>query len=152
MSLVCDFTIHLRVIAADGVTVRGDLNDQSAGLSLRRPILKPDGELLWERYTSPRAVGDFTSGPPRAAAGDLVVTVLAEGSSWPQVNTLWATAVSWLTAESHFFVELEEDGVTTRWQADRPPVSPVGYDRRTNRLEHQVRFHCQPNPSVTIAP
>jgi hypothetical protein len=148
VSVNCDFSVHLRIIGSDGATVRGDLNDQAAGLALRRGIQKPGGELLWERYTSPRSVGDFTIGAPRPAADDLIVRCLVWGSSWVEVNTRWQTALGWLEAELHFFVELEEDGVVTRWRTDRPPVSPVSYDRLNRQMVHEVRFHVQPNPSI----
>lgn len=150
MSVNCDFTVHLRIVAADGATVRGDLNDAAAGLALRRGIQKPGGEILWDRYTSPRSVGDFTTGAPRPAADDLIVRILVEGSTWAEANTRWATALGWLDAEWHYFVELEEDGLVTRWRTDRPPVSPVSYDRRNRQMVHEVRFHCQPNPLVTF--
>lgn len=158
MSLVCDFDVHLRIVASDGTTVLGDLNDQASGLSLMRPIVKPDGDIDWTTYTAAYAIGDFTSGMPKPAAGDLLVTVLAEGSSWVQTNTRWRTVAApaedvtpgWLNAESTYFVELEEDGMVTRWRTRRPPVIPLGYDRINNRLTHQVRFHVQPNPVVTL--
>lgn len=159
MTVACDFDVHLRIIASDGVTVLGDLNDESVGLSLQRPIGKPEGDVIWDRYTSPRSRGDFTSGAPRPAAGDLVIVAQAKGATWAEVNQRWLTVAApaeaatpgWINAESHYFVELEEDGVVTRWHTDRPPVTPVTYDRINNRLLHQVRFHVQPNPSVSIA-
>lgn len=151
MTVVCDFDVHLRIVASNGTTVLGDLNDQAAGLALVRGIERPEGALEWERYTSPRAKGDFTQGAPRDAAGDLVVGVLVTGDTWGQMETRWATAAGWLNAEWHYFVELVEDGVTTRWHTDRPPFSRLSYDRANNRSVYQVRFHVQPNPVVTIA-
>ena len=140
---------HLRIVASDGTTVVGDLNDEDLGLSVLFPLSRPDDEAQWERYSSPRAHGDFTSGAPRDAAGDLVASVQVEGSSWEQINTRWATARGWMRAEWFFFLELEEDGVVTRWSCDRPSVTPGIHDPAMRVMVHQVRFHVQPNPTIT---
>lgn len=159
MTDTCDITVHLRIVASDGVTVVGDLNDQANGLSLLWPLGRPNHEPEWDRYGSPRAIGDLTNGAPRPTAGDLVAQVLVEGSTWAETNTRWNAVAAplyspspgWLNLEWHYFVELEEAGVTTRWRTDVPSVTPGESDSIANFMVHEVRFHVQPNPSVDIA-
>jgi hypothetical protein len=149
----CDFTVALRIIAANGLTVRGDLNDQANGLTLLAPVALPQDNTRQSVYTSPRSHGDFASGPPLDEPGDLIATVDVEGATWAQVETRWQQVRTWLRAEWTFFVEYEADGVVTRWRTRRPNVEPQEHrpdDLMQRRLTYVLRFHCQPNPQVTF--
>lgn len=149
----CDFDVALRVVAADGVTVRGDLHDDANGLHLMSPVILPQDDARRERYSSPRSHGDFVSGPPLDEPGELVVTVDVSGASWGQVETRWQAVRGWLRAEWDFFVEYEAEGVVTRWRTERPNISVPEHtpgDLKAKRLTYQLRFVCQPNPTVTI--
>jgi hypothetical protein len=150
----CDFDIALRIVAADGSTVRGDLNDQANWLILLSPVIVPQDETRRVRYKSPRSHGDFTSGPPLDEPGELVVTVDVEGSTWAQVETRWDAVRDYLRLEWDFFVEYEAEGVTRRWRTERPNITVPAQtpsDIKALRLTYQLRFICQPNPVVTIA-
>lgn len=150
----CDFDIALRIVAANGTTVRGDLNDQANGLILLSPVILPQDESRRTRYTSPRAHGDFASGPPLDEPGELVATVDVEGSTWAQVETRWDAVRDYLRLEWDFFVEYEAEGVTRRWRTERPNIDvpqQTPADLQTKRLTYQLRFTCQPSPVVSIA-
>lgn len=150
----CDFNLSLRVVAADGTTVRGDLNDQANGLTLMAPLVLPQDEVSRARYRSPRAKGDFTSGPPLDDPSELVATVEVTGATWAQVETRWDTVRGWVKAEWDFFIEYEVEGVTTRWRTERPNIAvaeQTSSDYRSLALTYQLRFITQPNPVVTIA-
>lgn len=153
MTFVCEFVTSLRIVAADGTTVRGDLHDHPNGLHLMAPVVLPQGDIRWVTYTSPRSHGDFTSGPPLDEPGELIATVQVEGDTWAQVETRWEEVRGWVRAEWDFFVEYEVEGVTRRWRARRPNITvpaESAVDYRNKRLTYQLRFTCQPNPTVTV--
>ena len=152
ISATCQFDTSLRIIAADGTTVRGDLHDHDNGRHLA-PIVMPQGDIEWATYTSPRPHGDFTSGAPTDAPGELIATVTVEAASWPAVEASWEVVRGWVRAEWHFYIEHEVEGVVTRWRTRRPNIgipSRSAVDYQNRRLTYQLRFVCQPNPTVTV--
>jgi hypothetical protein len=146
----CDFSVAARIIASDGTTVRGNLNDHTLGLSVRRGIGWPEENQRREHAAWARVVGSVPYGPPVDDADELTLSVLVEGSTWPEVNSRWQTVRGWLRAEWDFSIEIEEEGVAWRWLTERPNVLLTSSDLKNNRLVYTLRFVVQPNPSVTI--
>lgn len=152
--MACEFDVALRIVAADGVTVRGDLNDQANGLTLMAPVVLPNEDARRARYTSPRSHGDFPTGPALDEPGELEVAVEVVGETWAQVESRWDTVRDWLRAEWDFLVEYEAEGVTRRWRTERPNVetpTQTATDIGWKALTYRLTFVCQPNPTVTIA-
>lgn len=152
MSDECDFDLAVRIIGADGVTILADLNDHDAGLSVMRPFTYPEENLRETRDTAPRVDGSF----PQAVAFDdsfLLVRCRVRGSSWVQVETRWETVRAAYLTDPVFYLETELAGVTRRWRAERPNVTPEDIDAFALRnlwLTYQLRFRVQPNPTVTV--
>jgi hypothetical protein len=150
MSTTCDFSVAVRIVAADGTTVRADLNDPPNGLSVLS-VQEPEESTRTLRVTAPRVDGSF----PVARAEDdgfLVVLVDVDGSTWVETNTRWQAVRTAYRAEWDFFVETELEGVTTRWRTERPDVAPVGIESSSlviKRQSYSLRFRVQPHPTIT---
>ena len=152
MTTTCDFDVAVRIIAANGSTVRTDLNNPPNGLSVLS-VQEPEDAVRSIRMTSPRVDGSF-----RVAEADgdgfLVVVLDVDGSTWGQVETRWQSVRAAYRAESDFYIETEIEGVTKRWRTERPDVTPAGTESASlvmKRQTYTLRFLVQPNPAVTIA-
>lgn len=148
----CDFAVAVRIVAANGTTVRANLNDVNAGLSVLT-AQEPDETVREIRTTAPRVDGSY-----RVAEADddgfLVVVVDVDGDSWGQVETRWQAIRAAYRAEPSFYVETEIEGVTKRWRTERPDVSFAGLESASlvmKRQTYSLRFRVQPNPSVAVA-
>ena len=152
MSVVCDFDVAVRIVAADGVTVRSNLNDVANGLSILS-VQEPEDAVRTIRVTAPRVDGSF----PVAYADDsgfLVVIIDVEGTTWAQVETRFQAVRTAYRTEFYFFVETEVEGVTKRWRTERPDVVPSiteSVSLVSKSQTYSIRFPVQPNPDVTIA-
>lgn len=150
MSTTCDFAVAVRIVAADGTTVRANLNDPAAGLSVLT-VQEPEDNQRDIRVTAARVDGSF-----RVAAADadgvLVVLLDVDGTTWAQVETRWQAIRAAYRAEPMFFLETEVEGVTKRWRTERPDVAPGVSDSSSLVLKRQgyaLRFRVQPNPTIT---
>lgn len=148
----CDFAVAVRIVAADGTTVRANLNDPPNGLSVLT-AQEPEETVRDIRVTAPRVDGSFRVAEADAD-GSLVIVVDVDGSSWGQVETRWQAVRAACRAERSFFVETEIEGVTKRWRTERPDVSFAGLESASlvaKRQTYSMRFRVQPNPTVTVA-
>ena len=148
----CDFDVAVRIVAADGTTVRTNLNNPPSGLSVMS-VQEPEDAVRDTRVSAPRVDGSF-----RVAEADgdgfLVVVVDVDGATWAQVETRWQAIRTAYRAESYFFIETDIEGVAKRWRTERPDVIPAGSESSSLVLKRQtytLRFRVQPNPSVTVA-
>lgn len=149
MSTVC--VTAARVISSDGATERVDFEDRSIGLTVLNPVGLPRHGPVSDRYESPRAIGGFRRGIPRKREGLLVLNVWQEGSDYTEAVTRWAAVEEALDEEWDYFIELEVDGVRTRWRTEQPEIEQADLTTdklMLNRLTFQLRFICQPNPTV----
>lgn len=142
-------TVHVRVIASDEVTVLVDFNDRANGL-VTESVDGPDQNVRAVTTTAPRVDGEFRVAEADDG-GSLQVVVRVEGSTWAECVTRWQAARTAYRSESYYFVEVEEDGVTTRWRSYRPDVTPGPADLVLMRQRYALRFQVQPNPSVIVA-
>lgn len=148
----CMFDLAVRVIAADGTTERIDFNDHDAGLAVINHQ-EPEENVRDIRASAARVDGSY-----RVAEADddgfLNLFVRVSGSTWGECTARWETARAAYRAESFYFLEIEEEGVTKRWRTERPDVVPSGIDSMAlanKRQTYQLRFRVQPNPTVSVA-
>lgn len=148
----CDFEVSVRIIAADGTTEVFDFNDRVGGFTVET-VQIPDEESEKTRVTADLVDGEYTV-RERDAAGDLVLLVRVEGSSWAEVTSRWQAARAAYRAEPRFYLEVEIEGVTTLYRTERPDNVQGGSLESVNlvrrRQTYQLRFRVQPNPTVTI--
>jgi hypothetical protein len=107
------------------------------------------------RFKRPRSRGGFRQGPPLDDEGEAVVVLRVEGDDWAQVATRWEAVRTAVRAHDDFKLQLEVDDVVTTWFAQRRAIrrlTPVAgeYIEAAHRV-YELRFTCQPNPTVTIA-
>lgn len=136
----------------DGLVVT--LRDRPNGLIVES-FEDPSEEDAAPRYKSPRARGGFRQGPSRDDEGEAVVVLRVEGSSWGQVATRWEAVRTAVRLHDDFKLQVEVDGVVTTWHAERRSIrrlTPVTgeYIEAAHRV-FELRFICQPNPTITIA-
>lgn len=149
MSDVHDFDVAFRIIASDGVTVVFDFNDHDAGWSVVT-TQPPGDETSKTRVTADHVDGDYDV-QESDAAGDFVLIATVEGRPWTQVKTRYLAARTAWRAEAHYFLEEEIEGVTTRYRTGRPDsVTPGEPDLGGGNQTYTIRWHVQPNPTVTI--
>lgn len=147
---VCEFDIGVRIVAADGVTVLFDFNDHTLGMSVvSRQELSDDVSVT--RVEADHVDGDYDV-EEHDAAGDYVALVRVQGDTWPQVTTRWLAARAAYRTTGYYFLEVEVEGVITRFRTRRPDsVQPGEPDLLNRRQTYQIRWHVQPNPTITIA-
>lgn len=142
------------------VAVRIVSLDESDTFELRNPagglfvesLTLPEEATREVRITAPRVDGSFLIATADED-GFVGVGMRVEGSSWAQCTSRWQAVRTAYRADDEFYLETEIEGVTTRYFAERPAVSPAGLDGSTVatlRQWYQLRFRVQPNPSVTI--
>ena len=150
MTTTCDFDVAVRIVAADGTTVRANLNDPPNGLSVMS-VQEPEETARTLRTSAPRVDGSYRVAEAEED-GFLVVIVDVDGSTWAQCSTRWEAVRAAYRAEWDFYVETEIEGVTKRWRTERPDVAPTGSDSSSLVLKRQtysLRFRVQPNPTVS---
>lgn len=146
-----DFAVAVRIVGSDATTIRADLNDIANGLSVET-VQEPDDAYRRTRTTSPRVDGEITVAEVDDAS-DLNMIVTVEGNSWTQVVSRWQAVRTAYRAEARFYLDVEVEGVTTRYSTERPDVSSAGIEAANlmqKRQTYSLRFRVQPNPSVTI--
>jgi hypothetical protein len=147
---VCEFDIAVRIIASDGVTEVFDFNDHTAGMVVVSRQEFGD-EANKSRVEADGVDGDYLV-DETDAAGDYIVYVRVEGSTWPECTTRWLAARAAYRAEANYYLEVEVQGVTTRYRTGRPDsVQPGASDLINNRQTYMIRWHVQPNPTISIA-
>ncbi len=150
MSTVCDFEVEVRIVGSDGSTVRANLNDPPAGLSVLS-VQEPEETVRDIRTTAPRVDGSYRVAEAEDD-GFLVVLVDVDGATWVECSTRWEAVRTAYRTEWDFYVETVIEGVTKRWRTERPNVAPVGLDSTslvTKRQSYSLRFRVQPNPTVS---
>lgn len=148
----CDFSVDVRVVAADGATVRANLNDPDNGLVVEF-YQEPDESRREVTVESDYVDGDYAVAG-RDTAGTHVVVLRVEGSTWGEVETRWQAVRTAYRADSGFYLETATEGVTKRWECRRPDVSPGATENVSLMHKAQgytLRFPVQPNPTVTVA-
>lgn len=147
---ICELDVAVRIIASDGVTEVIDFNDHTVGLSVVSRQEFGD-ETDKSRVNADGVDGDYDV-DETDAAGDYIVFVRVEGSTWPECTTRWLAARTAYRAEAHYFLEVEVEGVTTRYRTGRPDsVQPGEPDLKNRRQTYAIRWHVQPNPTITVA-
>lgn len=153
MSAACDYSVSVRIVASDGVTVVKEFNDRANGLTVET-FQEPEENAEKARTSAPRVDGDFTL-YESDAAGELMVVIRVEGDTWGQVVGRWQECRTAYRAESDYYLETEVEGVTTRYLTERPDrVESAGMESvnlYAKRQTYVVHWHVQPNPTVTIA-
>lgn len=145
MALPMIFDTDLRIVASDGVTVV-----HSFGTSVSS-VQEPGGATRKVRADSPVVDGDVTVAEVDDA-GDLTALVVFEGATWGAVETAYQAARTAWKAESTYYLDVVREGVTKRYRTERPDsVTPGRPDLLNRRQTYSIRWHVQPNPSVTIA-
>ena len=145
------FDVHARIIESDGTTVALDFNDHTAGLVLVSHQ-EPEENVRHIRTSAARVDGSF-SVAQASDDGFLTLIVRVSGSTWAECMSRWEAARAAYRAESHFYIEVEAEGVTTRWRTERPDVAPAGSDASAlanKRQTYSLRFRVQPHPTVTF--
>jgi hypothetical protein len=135
----------LRIVASDGVTVR-----HAFGTSVVvAPVANDATRKL--RADSPFVEGDATYAEIDDAT-DVTAVVVFEGATWADVEAALESARTAWRAEPTYYLDVVRQGVTRRYRTERPDdVTPDKPDLLNNRWVHQIRWHVQPNPSVTVA-
>lgn len=142
--------VNVRIVAADGTTEVFDFNDRDGGFAVEL-IQGPDFEMVKVREVADDVDGDYTVSQ-RDAAGDITVVVRVEGSTWGQTTTRWEAARTAYRSESRYYLEIEIEGVTTRYRTEQPEsVQPGPANLVLRRQTYAIRWHVQPNPTVTVA-
>jgi hypothetical protein len=139
------FAVDLRIVAPNGSTVV-----HSFGTSIVS-IQEPGDDTRKIRVSSPRVDGDSTVAEADEA-GDLVAIVVFEGATWAEVETKFQAARTAWRADSRYYLDVVRQGVTKRYRADRPDsVSPDKPDLGNKRQVYSIRWHVQPNPTISVA-
>jgi hypothetical protein len=150
--LVADFSVSLRIIASDGSTLVKEFNAPDAGLSVE--TVQEPGDTTRKVYASSPLVDGDAVVAEVDDAGDLVAVVTVEGATWAEVTSRWQACRTAYRAESTYYLETEVEGVTTRYRTERPDVAAAGVEAANlmgKRQTYSIRWHVQPNPSVTVA-
>ena len=145
-----DFDVSVRILSSAGVELI-DLNDRAIGLKVES-VQELEESYREVRSTAPRVPGSSLHASV-LDDGYLVVFVHVKGTSWAQCTARWEAVRAAYRAEPQFLLETEVEGVTKRWQAERPNVADAGID--SSRLvvksqTYQLRFRVQPDPTVSI--
>ena len=145
MTVIPMFNVDLRIIAADGSTLVYAFGTRVVS------ITEPGDETSKVRTDAPRVDGD-TVVAEKDSAGDLNAVVVFEGATWAAVETAYQAARTAWRSDSRYYLDVVREGVTKRYRADRPDsVSPDRPDLGNKRQTYAIRWHVQPNPTVTIA-
>ena len=146
-----DFAVAVRVLSSAGAE-RIDFDSDELGLGVVT-VQEPE-----DNYREVRATADRIPGSSLIASvpddGFLVVMVRVKGATWADCTARWEAARVAYRAEDRFFIETVIEGVTKRWIAERPSVTPAAIESASlisKRLTYQLRFRVQPNPTVSIA-
>ena len=144
-----EFDYALRIIAADGVTEVFDFHNHDQGLSVVSRE-EPGDETTKSRVEADHVDGDYDV-QERDAAGDYVVVVRVQGDSWAECNERWQAARTAYRSAARYYLETEIEGVKTRYSTGRPDsVQPGQPDLLNCRQTYAIRWHVQPNPTITI--
>ena len=152
MTAACDFEVAVRVVESEGTTVSLDFNDVAGGLSVET-VQEPEENVREIKVAAPRVNGRYRVAEADDE-GELVVVVRVTAATWSECMAIWQAARTAYRAERVFYVETEIEGVTVRYEAGRPNVTPAGLESSSLLLKEQtyvLRFPVQPNPVVTIA-
>lgn len=145
VSVIPMFDVDLRIVASDGSTLVYAFGTKVVSIS------EPGDATDKVRVDAPRVDGDATVAE-KDTAGDLTAIVVFEGASWPAVETAYQAARTAWRSESRYYLDVVRQGVTKRYRADRPDaVTPDRPDLGNNRQTYSIRWHVQPNPTVSIA-
>jgi hypothetical protein len=149
---VADVSLRLRELT-DPFDVIVELRDPENGLFVEAFMPPPDN-VREARRKPARGHGGNRVGVKLDDEGTAQVVLRIEGTDWPDVQTKWAAIRAGLRAFDDFYLEEVVDGVTTRWLAERGNVTPaehVGEIIASAFIVQDLRFTCQPFPSVDIA-
>ena len=137
------FDVDLRIVAPNGSTVVYAFGTKIVSIS------EPGDATRKIRTEAPRVDGDFVVAEADEA-GDLTAVVVFEGASWPAVETAYQAARAAWRADSRYYLDVIRQGVTKRYICDRPDqVTPDRPDLGNKRQTYSIRWHVQPNPTVT---
>lgn len=125
------------------------LEDEVNGYTLLNEISEPEWDEMSPRVTSPYMHGDVGTAPPTLAPGFLPVIVEVSGDSWAQVSTRTAALETAWRAETQFLLDVELEGVVTRYRAERSAWRPAPVTAESvfhNVREVSLIFRVQPFP------
>lgn len=148
--MACDFEVKVEIHDGVSVTILGDLNDQTEGLSVGVPMDDDDDQLRRIVTDSPFVWGDFEV-IATPAAGRLEVVLLVTGSTWVEVNTRYRAAREWWRQAGSFHLDVTIDGNALRYLARRPDVTTAPLETgNVVALDRSwlLSFPVQPNPVV----
>jgi hypothetical protein len=143
VAIVPDFDVDLQIIESDGSTLA-----YAFGLKVSS-VSEPGDATRKIRISAPRVDGDFDVAEADEA-GDLNAIVVFEGATWPDVEDAYQAARTAWRAETVYYLDVIREGVTKRYRTGRPDsVTPDRPDLKNKRQTYAIRWHVQPNPTVT---
>ena len=148
---MADVAIRLRHIDTDAILI--ELRDPALGRFVES-FVPPTEDVRRAGRKPARGHGGNRVGQLLDDEGTAQLILRLEGADWPDVTQKWLDVRAGLRAQPDFILEEVVDGVTTRWVAERGNVTPaehVGEVIASAFLVQQIRFLCQPFPSVVIA-
>lgn len=149
----CDFTIDVRIVAPDGATETISLEDESAGYVTVNEIPTPQWDESAPRVTGAYVHGDAPGGLSTVEVGFLPVTVEVSGSTWVECQSRVAALEEAWRADEVFYVDVEVEGVTTRYQAERSSWRPEPITAKIIAAATQevaLVFRVQPFPLTDV--
>lgn len=149
--MICERHVSVRVVSKTDDSVTADLGDHDNGLWITSHQ-EPEVTDREDRSTSPRVPGSSLNSSVEDD-GFFLALGFVDGDTWAQCQSRWEALKSGCRAERRFWLELEIEGVTKRWDAERPEVTPGAVDASAifnGRQTYQLRFRVQPNPTVSI--
>lgn len=146
--------VQIRLLDIDDPdTVLVDLRDPANGLFVEA-FFPPVDAVREARRKPARGHGGNRVGVKLDDESEARAIVRIEGADWDQVSDRWWNTVrAGLRVADDFILEEIVNGVSTRWQAERGNVTPaehVGEVIASAFIVQEIRFTCQPFPTVTI--
>lgn len=150
---VCQFDVAARILDLDTETEVLDFNDHTLNLHVQDWL--PPEETWRKRRTDPDNVDGAFPYTRKLTANALILSVhVHDDTTWDAAEANWEVARAAYGAAEFFWLETQVQGVTRRYLAESPDVTPEGITAQTiasRWLTYVLRFPVQPNPTVTIA-
>ena len=148
---LCDFEIAVRLIAPDGVTVLFDFNNLAGRSGWAVVSRQEPGDATSKTRVGADGVDGDYDVEEHDTAGDYVLLARVYGNDWPDLTANFLAARTAYRAHSQYYLEQTVQGVTTRYRTGRPDsVQPGEPDLMNNMLTYSIRWHVQPNPTITF--